>query len=139
MLWLTMCSLAKKDNMLHTEDYLFGARLTAMGLRDLRKVFDLYGMKKIPPSIPVNIEPSTTQLTGSQQGGIAAADTPQEYEKYLPRAKQIIEKLAAKGKKVTTSNLGASLKKNSETVLKPILKDLAKDPKYEPYIADQYK
>ena len=55
----------KKDNMLHTEDYLFAARLAATGLRDLRKVFDLYGMRKIPP----------TQSTILHQSGATEAKT----------------------------------------------------------------
>jgi hypothetical protein len=45
--WAYHILSGKTDDRLHTEDYLFAARLAAIGLRDLRKVFDLYGMKKI--------------------------------------------------------------------------------------------
>ena len=83
----------KKDNMLHTEDYLFAARLTAMGLRDLRKVFDLYGMKKIPAPQPVALQASGTATIATIQGSpqtaalVPTASTLAKVQAYLLKRK----------------------------------------------------
>lgn len=45
----------KTDDTLHTEDLIYGARLVAMSLRDLRKIMDLFGEPPAasPPGSPV--------------------------------------------------------------------------------------
>ena len=126
------------DNMLHMEDYLFAARLTAMGLRDLRKVFDIYGMKKIP--VP---QPSATQsaVMGATSAAtpvpininIPAKGTPATYEENVEKARKKILHFATNGTKTDARKLGGYVKVKAP-VLRQILTQLAQDPALAPHI-----
>lgn len=101
----------KKDNMLHTEDYLFAARLAATGLRDLRKVFDLYGMRKIPPTQPAVLHPSGAPATtaGALNAPSAVAHTVSKDKLALVQA-YLQKRKAANATPITISKLQSSIR-----------------------------
>jgi len=128
----------KKDNTLHTEDYLFAARLTAMGLRDLRKVFDIYGMNKVVAPNAAVI-PGDAGLAGvAQFTSLAATVHSTGHEQFLPRAKEIIMNFASKGRTTNASNMGAYLKEKA-VIVHAVLRELAGDPQFEPHIDKKFK
>ncbi|MFZ4745220.1 MAG: hypothetical protein ACOYL0_16565, partial [Limnohabitans sp.] len=108
----------KKDNTIHTEDLIFGAKLTSMHLLHLRKALDLYG------------HPNNTSAAAMQAPANAG---PNSYHQYLPRAKQIVEKFAAKGEKTDARKLAAYVKQGAE-MARTLLTELATDPQYAPHI-----
>ena len=115
----------KKDNKLHSEDYAFAAKLTAMGLRDLRKVLDLFSIPKTPPA---------GAMSGLTQGQTVGNPLLVDPQLLLQRAKEVVTKFAGKGKKTNSSNLGGYIKKQTPSVLHALLVELAADPAYADYI-----
>lgn len=108
----------KKDNTIHTEDLIFGAKLTALHLFHLRKVLDLYGKPKPETS-------SSMQVASNTEVG--------SHLQYLPRAKEIIDRFAAKGEKTDARKLAAYVKQGAE-MARTVLAELATDPQYAQHI-----
>ncbi len=108
----------KKDNTIHTEDLIFGAKLTALHLLHLRKVLDLYGH-------PSNMSPAAMQAPSTSGAN--------SYHQYLPRAKEIVERFSAKGEKTDARKLAAYVKQGAE-MARTLLAQLATDPQYADHI-----
>lgn len=108
----------KKDNVIHTEDLIFGAKLVGMHLLHLRKVLDLY-------SHPKNTSPAAIHAPSSSGA--------YSYHQYLPRAKEIVERFAARGEKTDARKLAAYVKQGAE-MARTLLAELATDPQFAPHI-----
>ena len=108
----------KKDNTIHTEDLIFGAKLTVMHLLHLRKVLDLY------------VHPKNTSPAAIQAPSNSGANS---FHQYLPRAKEIVDRFAAKGEKTDARKLAAYVKQGAD-MARTLLVELATDPKYADHI-----
>lgn len=108
----------KKDNTIHTEDLIFGAKLTAMHLFHLRKVLDLY------------VHPKNTSPAAIQAPSNSGANS---FHQYIPRAKEIVDRFAAKGGKTDARKLAAYVKQGAD-MARTLLAELATDPQYAPHI-----
>lgn len=125
----------KKDNMLHAEDYLFAARLTAMGLRDLRKVFDKYGMNKIPAPQPTGV---ATAVIASTTQGAPQAVAPAPTLGTLAKVQAYLQKRkTANADPITLSKLQSGIRAlhGSATDTRTLAEQaIAADPSLAPFV-----
>lgn len=127
----------KKDQYLHAEDMANGLRLCARELRDTARLLGMFGILDFPESAPTSPAEAAAVTRAIQPVAINKKNPirgqPLTYEQCVEKSKGKIRDFAAKGKKATTSSLGAYVK-IEVSVLSKILTELAQDPTLAPHI-----
>lgn len=118
----------KTDDTLHTEDLIYGARLVAMSLRDLRKIMDLFGEPHATPHSGTPI--AATSPTSS----IAAKRPPVDK---LAKVTAYLQKLRDSGAApVTVGKLQAAVRQVKSDAVEArslIEQAIANDPSLAPF------
>jgi hypothetical protein len=126
----------KTDKYLHAEDMAHGLRLCARELRDTTRLLGMFGVLT-PPASKASPAPAMGSTSTTSSAPInkksPTRGQPLTYEQCLEKCKKKVLEFAAKGKKSTTSNLGAYVK-IEVSVLAKILTELAQDPALAPHI-----
>lgn len=127
----------KTDNKLHTEDYLFAARLAARGLRDLRKVFDIYGMRKNSPVQPTAVQQPNAKATAQVDASIVA---PTVSVDNFPLVQAFLQKRKAENaepipiRKLQSSIRALRGKGGAEETRKLAIRATTQDPSLAPFV-----
>jgi hypothetical protein len=126
----------KTDKYLHAEDMAHGLRLCARELRDTTRLLEMFGTLT-PPTSATNTAPAMGSTSTTSPIPInkksPTRGQPLTYAQCVEKCKKKVLDFGAKGKKTTTSNLGAYVK-IEVAVLAKILTELAQDPAYGQHI-----
>jgi hypothetical protein len=121
----------KTDDTLHTEDLIYGARLVAMSLRDLRKIMDLFGE---PPAVSHSSMPIAAVTASASPASIAATKPPVDK---LAKVTAYLQKLRDSGAApITVGKMQASVRqiKGDAVEARSLIEQaIADDPSLAPF------